>query len=57
MVSLGMALLLTGVMYKRFLSTGKMMPAGLVSIFSAAMSIFYVWNLLAVKPPAAQHAS
>ena len=57
MVSLGMALLLTGVMYKRFLTTGKMMPAGLVSIFSAVMSIFYVWNLLAIKPPAAQHAS
>ena len=56
-VSLAVALLLTGVMYKRFLSTGKMMPAGVVSILSAGMSIFYVWNLLAVKPPAGHHAS
>ena len=56
-VSLAVALLLTGVMYKLFLSTGKMMPAGVVALLSAGMSIFYVWNLLAVKPPAGHHAS
>ncbi len=56
-VSLLVALALTGVMYKRFLSTGKMMPAGIVALLSAAMSIFYVWNLLAVKPPSAHHSS
>ena len=56
-VSLAVALLLTGMMYKRYQSTGKMMPAGIVAILSAAMSIFYVWNIIAVKPPAAQHAS
>ena len=56
-VSLAVALLLTGMMYKRYQSTGKMMPAGMVAILSAAMSVFYVWNIIAVKPPAAQHAS
>ena len=40
-------------MYKRFLASGKMMPAGLVAMLSAGMTIFYVWNLLAVKPPVA----
>lgn len=56
-VSLLVALALTGIMYKRFLSTGKMMPAGVVALLSMAMSIFYVWNLLVVKPPSAHHSS
>ena len=56
-VSLLVALALTGIMYKRFLSTGKMMPAGVVALLSMTMSIFYVWNLLAVKPPSAHHSS
>ena len=56
-VSFTVALLLTGIMYKRFQSTGKMMPAGVVALLSAAMSVFYVWNMLAVKPPTAHHAS
>lgn len=51
--SLLVAVLLTAVMYKRFLASGKMMPAGLVAMLSAGMTIFYVWNLLAVKPPVA----
>lgn len=56
-VSLAVALLLTGIMYKRFQSTGKMMPAGVVALLSAAMSAFYVWNMVAVKPPTAHHAN
>lgn len=51
--SLVVAVALTVIMYKRFLSSGKMMPAGLTAMLSALMTIFYVWNLLAVKPPAA----
>lgn len=51
--SLLVAVMLTGVMYKRFLASGKMMPAGLIAMLSAGMTIFYVWNLLAVKPPVA----
>lgn len=50
-VSLLISLGLTAMMYKRFLATGKFMPAGLVALISALMSIFYVWNLLAMKPP------
>ncbi|BDA47731.1 probable transmembrane protein 14C [Coccomyxa sp. Obi] len=42
---------LTAVMYKRFLTTGKFMPAGMVALMSALMTVFYVWNLLAMKPP------
>ena len=56
-VSLAVALLLTGIMYKRFQATGKMMPAGMVALLSGAMSVFYVWNMLEVKPPTAHHAS
>ncbi|KAK9905930.1 hypothetical protein WJX75_009134 [Coccomyxa subellipsoidea] len=50
-VSLVIAASLTAIMYKRFLATGKFMPAGLVALLSSAMTVFYVWNLLAMKPP------
>ncbi len=52
------ALALTGVMWKRYAASGKMMPAGMIALLSAAMSTFYVWNLTVVKPPVsgARHA-
>ena len=49
--SLVVALALTGIMYKRYAATGKVMPAGIIALLSAGMSVFYVWNLLAIKLP------
>ena len=49
--SLVIAAGLTVMMYKRYMATGKFMPAGLVALLSSLMTIFYVWNLLAIKPP------
>ena len=45
-VSLAVAAVLTLAMGLRWQKTGKAMPAGIISILSGAMSIFYVWNLL-----------
>lgn len=50
-VSLVIAASLTAIMYKRYLATGKFMPAGLVALLSSVMTVFYVWNLFAMKPP------
>jgi uncharacterized membrane protein (UPF0136 family) len=55
--SLVVSAALTAVMYKRFLSTGKLMPAGVIALLSAAMMIFYVWNLLVIKPPGASRSA
>lgn len=55
--SLVVSLALTVIMYKRFLSTGKFMPAGIVSLLSAAMTLFYVWNLLVIKPPSSARSA
>ena len=52
--SLVVALALSGIMYKRFLATSKFMPAGMLTALSALMSVFYIWNLLAIKPPREQ---
>ena len=41
---------LTFVMAARYRRTGALMPAGLVAVISAAMTLFYVWNLLLFSP-------
>jgi uncharacterized membrane protein len=38
---------LTAVMYKRYSTTGKIVPAALLGVVSALMTAFYLWNLLA----------
>jgi len=49
--SLAVAAALTAVMYRRWQATARFMPAGLVSLLSGAMVLFYVWNLACVGPP------
>lgn len=49
-ISLVMSSLLVYAMAKRYQSTGKVMPAGIVAILSAIMSAFYLWNLFLFKP-------
>jgi uncharacterized membrane protein len=41
---------LTVVMVQRYQQTGKVMPGGAVAALSAAMALFYLWNLLLFRP-------
>ncbi|PSC68036.1 membrane protein [Micractinium conductrix] len=50
LLSLAVSACLTYLMWQRLQRTGKVMPAGMVASLSAAMSLFYVWNLLLFKP-------
>ncbi|KAL4436505.1 hypothetical protein ABPG75_003644 [Micractinium tetrahymenae] len=50
LVSLVISAALAWVMWQRYSRTGKLMPAGMVAGLSAAMTAFYVWNLLLFKP-------
>eukprot|EP00884_Botryococcus_braunii_P018630 jgi/Botrbrau1/5450/Bobra.27_1s0003.1 len=50
-VSLVVAVALTAVMGARWSRTHKFMPPGLISVLSALMAAFYVWNLAALKGP------
>lgn len=50
-VSLMVSLLLAGMMGVRWRRVGKFMPAGMVSLLSFIMVLFYMWNLLYVREP------
>eukprot|EP00882_Tetradesmus_deserticola_P007647 GHRQ01008052.1.p3 GENE.GHRQ01008052.1~~GHRQ01008052.1.p3 ORF type:complete len:119 (+),score=41.12 GHRQ01008052.1:535-891(+) len=50
-ISLLVAAGLTFMMYQRYSTTGKFMPAGLTAGLSAAMTVFYVWSLLLGPTP------
>lgn len=57
-ISLVVSTVLAYVMWQRYARTGKVMPAGMVAALSAAMTVFYLWNLLIFKPnlpPPKQH--
>eukprot|EP00877_Chromochloris_zofingiensis_P004119 jgi/Chrzof1/13708/Cz08g09020.t1 len=50
-LSLGISATLSYVMYQRYASSGKIMPAGFTAMISAAMSAFYLWSVfLGPKP-------
>mmetsp|Transcript_9363 Transcript_9363/g.21203 ORF Transcript_9363/g.21203 Transcript_9363/m.21203 type:complete len:130 (+) Transcript_9363:171-560(+) len=51
-LSLGISVAITVVMIKRYLSTGKVMPAGAVGALSVFMDVFYLWCLTRVGRPA-----
>jgi len=50
-VSLLVTVGLTAMMGVRWQRSGRFMPAGLVSLLSAGMVVFYVWNLQHFKEP------
>jgi len=50
-VSLLIAVGLTGMMGLRWQRSGRFMPAGVVTILSAVMVVFYIWNLQHFKEP------
>lgn len=56
-VSLLVSLLLSVVMGLRWHKTGKVMPAGVIFVISAAMTIFYIWNLQHFKEPLTKPAA
>lgn len=39
--------MLTGVMGKKFLATGALFPPGIIAGLSLAMSLFYLYNMVA----------
>jgi hypothetical protein len=43
----GVALMLTGVMGKKYLATGALFPPGVIAGLSLAMSLFYLYNMVA----------
>ena len=50
-VALAVAVMLAAVMWLRWQRTQKVMPAGLVSVLSAAMAAFLLWHLVCKPPP------
>ena len=49
--SAGVAALLTAIMGKKYLATRALMPPGVVAGLSAAMLLFYLYNLLSGGNP------
>jgi uncharacterized membrane protein (UPF0136 family) len=50
-ISLAVSAPLTAVMGNRYNKTGAFFPAGFVAVYSAGMSLFYVWLLTKTSKP------